>query len=266
MFDGDGLARASSSQQLRLKRLASSGAADKLKRASASRADGSAAGVAGAVVGEAVVAQQPAGEAGEVYDNVESEEDLARVPAEYLSGEAKRPLLSRDEAGHSYTHVLRPLFYSVCFILLVELLERLAYYGVVATQLSYLTGHYDPAWSANMDSVQASAFVGSSVAITYTMPFVGAIVADSLLGNFVTILLFSIAFYLPGLLLIALSAYPQLVSATFPTTMVSVAMLGLYPMGAGAIKACVNVMGAQQYHPVLQSAQIERFYVNFYIA
>ncbi len=264
MFEGDGLARASSSH---LKRLASSGAADKLKRASASRADGSAAaGVAGTVDAEALTAAQQAGEASEVYDNVQSEEDLARVPAEYLSGEAKRPLLSRDEAGNSYTHVLRPLFYSVCFILLVELLERLAYYGVVATQLSYLTGHYDPDWSANMDSVQASAFVGSSVAITYTMPFVGAIVADSLLGNFVTILLFSLAFYLPGLLLIALSAYPQLVSATFPTTMVSVAMLGLYPMGAGAIKACVNVMGAQQYHPVLQSAQIERFYVNFYIA
>jgi hypothetical protein len=269
MYEGENLARASSSQR-ELRRLASSRAEAALKRASASRVGGSAR-AAGAADAEAAVpvpvpgAPQQAG-AEEVFDNVQSEEDLARVPAEYLSGDAKRPLLSRDEAGHKYTHVLKPLFYSVCFILLVELLERLAYYGVVFTQLSYLSGHYDSAWSANMTSVEASAFVGSSVAITYTMPFVGAIVADSLLGNFWTILLFSLVFYLPGLLLIALSSYPFLVSATFPITMVTWAMLGLYPMGAGAIKACVNVMGAQQYHPVLQKAQIERFYVNFYLA
>ncbi len=275
MYEGENLARASSSQRL-LRRIASSSAEAALKRASASRVGGSAraAGAAEAVdavhepVHEPVPvpgAPQQAGEE-EVFDNVQSEEDLARVPVEFLSDDAKRPLLSRDEAGHKYKHVLKPLFYSVCFILLVELLERLAYYGVVFTQLSYLSGHYDAAWSANMTSVEASAFVGSSVAITYTMPFVGAIVADSLLGNFWTILLFSLAFYLPGLILIALSSYPGLVSATFPMTMVQVAMLALYPMGAGAIKACVNVMGAQQYHPVVQKAQIERFYVNFYLA
>jgi POT family proton-dependent oligopeptide transporter len=264
MYEGENLARASSSQR-QLRRLASSSAEAALKRASASRVGAGAAEAVDAVPVPGPGAPQQAGEE-EVFDNVQCEEDLARVPAEFLSGDAKRPLLSRDEADNTYTHVLKPLFYSVCFILLVELLERLAYYGVVFTQLSYLSGHYDPAWSANMTSVEASAFVGSSVAITYTMPFVGAIVADSLLGNFWTILLFSLVFYLPGLLMIALSSVPGLVSATFPMTMVTWAMLGFYPMGAGAIKACVNVMGAQQYHPVLQKAQIERFYVNFYLA
>ena len=266
MYEGENLARASSSQR-QLRRLESSSAEAALKRASASRVGaGAAQGVDAVPVPGPGAPQQPRAGEEEVFDNVQCEEDLARVPAEFLSGDAKRPLLSRDEVGHTYMHVLKPLFYSVCFILLVELLERLAYYGVVFTQLSYLSGHYDPAWSANMTSVEASAFVGSSVAITYTMPFVGAIVADSLLGNFLTILLFSLVFYLPGLLMIALSSVPGLVSATFPMAMVTWAMLCLYPMGAGAIKACVNVMGAQQYHPVLQKAQIERFYVNFYLA
>jgi len=202
----------------------------------------------------------------ELESNVHKEEQLVNVPAEFLSGDPKRPLLYRDHSGNEYTYVLKPMFYSVVFILVVELLERLSYYGINFTQMAYLGGQYNSNWSMNMTTPQASAYVGSSVAITYTMPFVGAIMADTFIGNFFTILLFSIGAYLPGLLLIALSAYPYLLGPTFPSTVLSVAMLGLYPLGAGAIKACVNILGAQQYHPLLQKAQIERYYVNFYLA
>ena len=202
---------------------------------------------------------------GELPSNVDSEEQLLSVPGEYLSGDPFRPLLSRDEDGNEYKHVLRPMLFSVVFILLVELLERLSYYGVVFTQMSYLTGKYDATWSANMTTVQASQFVGSSVAITYSMPFLGAILADTFFGNYATILLFSIAAYLPGLLLLALTAVPYLLGETFNMGALTASLLVLYPMGAGAIKACVNVMGAQQYHPVLQKSMIEAFYVNFYL-
>merc|ERR1711957_767946 len=30
-------------------------------------------------------------------------------------------------------------------------------------------------------------------------------------------------------------------------------------------KACVNVFGAKQFHPVLQSSLIESYYINFYM-
>ena len=202
----------------------------------------------------------------ELLDNVDSEEQLAQVPSEYLSGDAAKPLLSRDAAGNEYKHVLRPMLFSVVFILLVELLERLSYYGVVFTQMSYLTGQYNAEWSANMTTVQASQFVSSSVAITYSMPFLGALIADTFIGNYATILLFSVASYMPGLLLIALTAVPYLLGETFNMSALTAALLVLYPMGAGAIKACVNVMGAQQYHPVLQKKMIEAYYVNFYLA
>jgi hypothetical protein len=36
-----------------------------------------------------------------------------------------------------------------------------------------------------------------------------------------------------------------------------VGLLGLYPLGAGALKSCVNVFGAQRFHPVVQRDQIK---------
>ncbi len=36
-------------------------------------------------------------------------------------------------------------------------------------------------------------------------------------------------------------------------------------LGLGAIRVCVNVLGAQQFHPVLQRRQIKSYYVNFYL-
>ncbi len=149
------------------------------------------------------------------------------------------------------------MFLSVVFILLVELLERLSFYGVMLAQMTYLTGQYNAEWSANMKTVQASQLVSSSVAITYSMPFLGALIADTFIGNDATILVFSVASYMPGLLLIALTAVPYLLGETFNRSALTGALLVLYPTGAGAIKACVNVMGAQQYHPVLHKKMIE---------
>ena len=80
----------------------------------------------------------------------------------------------------------------------------------------------------------------------------------------VAILIFSIGAYFLGLVLIALLAYPHLLGQTFPTAFVKVSMLFLYPLGAGAIKALVNVMGAQQFHPILHKDPIMSYYVTFY--
>jgi dipeptide/tripeptide permease len=43
------------------------------------------------------------------------------------------------------------------------------------------------------------------------------------------------------------------------------ALLILWPIGTGTVKACVNVFGAKQFHPLLQSSLIERYYVTFYM-
>jgi dipeptide/tripeptide permease len=46
--------------------------------------------------------------------------------------------------------------------------------------------------------------------------------------------------------------------------MVYVSLFGLIVIGAGGIKSCVNVLGAQQFHPTLQKEAITRFFTYFY--
>jgi POT family proton-dependent oligopeptide transporter len=207
--------------------------------------------------------EAPAEGSGELDENVHSEEQLSRVPAAYLSGDAARPLVAHDAHGHAYSYVLRPMMYSVVLILLQEALERMAYYGVSNTIAPWLQGEYSQ-WNANFSSAQALSLSGTTAAMTGSMPFVGALMADSLIGCYWTIVIFGVMAYLPGLLLIALSAKPYALGATFNTPALLAGLLVLYPLGAGALKSCVNVFGAQQFHPVMQREQIKTYYVLFY--
>jgi len=66
-------------------------------------------------------------------------------------------------------------------------------------------------------------------------------------------------FYLPGLLLISLTTFPSLLGPTFNLGVLKAGLLGLMPTGAGFIKPIVNVFGAKQFHPVVQSSLIEPY-------
>jgi proton-dependent oligopeptide transporter, POT family len=138
------------------------------------------------------------------------------------------------------------MFYSVNFILLVELLERFSFYGVSYTQTSFLTGAYNEDWNADMSAIAASSYVSVSTAVAYSMPFVGAFLADNVLGDYWSILFGNICFYIPGLLLILLSSVPYLLGDTFNQKVLSIGLLGLWPMGTGIVKSIVNVFGAKQ--------------------
>ncbi|KAF4654177.1 hypothetical protein FOL46_008845 [Perkinsus olseni] len=46
--------------------------------------------------------------------------------------------------------------------------------------------------------------------------------------------------------------------------MVHLSLMVLITLGSGGIKSCVNVMGAQQFHPELHKALITRFFTYFY--
>jgi len=50
----------------------------------------------------------------------------------------------------------------------------------------------------------------------------------------------------------------------FNTDLLTIGVLFLWPLGTGMIKSIVNVFGAKQFHPVLQSSLIESYYVSFY--
>ena len=197
--------------------------------------------------------------------NVTTEEQMADLPKECLSGVEERPLRHVDEDGQVFHYALQPMTYSVLFILIVELLERFAFYGVNYTQTAYLTGSYDRDWNADMSAVEASSYVSVSVAVAYTTPFLGAFLADSLLGDYYSLLVGALVFYLPGLTLIALTTIPGLLGSEFNSTALAAGLIFLWPFGTGIVKSIVNVFGAKQFHPLLQSSLIESYYVSFYM-
>lgn len=201
----------------------------------------------------------------ELPNNVSTEEQLKLLPAECLSGDTERPLRHIDEMGLSSHHALQPMVYSVIFILLVELLERFSFYGINYTQTSYLTGAYDERWNAGMEAVPASSYVSISTAVAYTAPFLGAILADSLLGDYWSIIFGSVVFYLPGLFLIALTTVPHFLGRQFNRGALAFGLLFMWPVGTGIVKSVVNVFGAKQFHPLLQASLIESYYVKFYM-
>lgn len=198
--------------------------------------------------------------------NICQENQLSLVPQECLSGETKRPLRHVDDEGTVYHYALRPMKHSIPFVLIVELLERFSFYGIYFTLTLFLTGTYDEDWNAGFDSVKAASFVSLSTMVAYSTPFVGALLADSIFGDYKSILFGCLCFYLPGLFCVAASTVPHLFGTSkFNQNLVALGTLFLWPMGTGSIKSIVNVFGAKQFHPLLQSDQIESYYVNFYM-
>jgi len=76
------------------------------------------------------------------YDNLPSDvntkDKLACLPEEFLSDTKDRPLKSMGKDGTVYYYALKPLLYSVFLILLIEGLERFAYYGIQFSETNYL--------------------------------------------------------------------------------------------------------------------------------
>jgi len=190
----------------------------------------------------------------ELPNDVSRVEQLSSLPLVCLNQNPRskkdRPLRHVDEDGSVSIYALNPMTYSVIYILLVELLERFSFYGISYTETLYLTGIYDDRknhfldaerWNADMSAIQASSMVSISTAIAYSCPFVGAILADCFLGDYKAMLVGSICFYLPGLLLILGSSIPHLWGLeVFNRKMLCTGLLVLWPIGTGIVKSIVN--------------------------
>lgn len=185
--------------------------------------------------------------------NVSEESQLARLPKECLASsnienstgddarmKRERPLRHVDGSGNEFFYSLKPMQYSVVFILLVELFERFSFYGIYYTQTLFLTGAYNKDWNAGFASVQASTFVSASTMIAYTTPFVGAYFSDSLFGDYHSLMIGLLFFYIPGVALVVLTTVPNLLGDEFNNTLLTVGFLFLWPLGTGIIKSIVN--------------------------
>ncbi|KAM4609457.1 solute carrier family 15 member 1 [Polymixia lowei] len=154
---------------------------------------------------------------------------------------------------------------SIFFIVVNEFCERFSYYGMRAVLVLYFT--YFLRWDDDLATSVYHAFV----ALCYLTPILGAIVADSWLGKFKTIIYLSIV-YAIGQVVMAVSAIHDITDTNrdgVPDNMtfhVTLSMVGLFliALGTGGIKPCVAAFGGDQFADH-QEKQRRTFFSVFYL-
>ncbi|XP_067459736.1 solute carrier family 15 member 1 [Thunnus thynnus] len=154
---------------------------------------------------------------------------------------------------------------SIFFIVVNEFCERFSYYGMRAVLVLYFK--YFLRWDDDM----ATSIYHTFVALCYLTPILGAIVADSWLGKFKTIVYLSIV-YAIGQVAMAVSAIHDITDSDRDgtpdniTLHVVLSMVGLFliALGTGGIKPCVAAFGGDQFNDD-QESQRRTFFSVFYL-
>ncbi|KAE8679230.1 Protein NRT1/ PTR FAMILY 5.16 [Hibiscus syriacus] len=145
---------------------------------------------------------------------------------------------------------------SASFIILVEVAERFAYFGISTNLISYLTGPLSQ--STATAAAQVNAWSGAAA----LLPLLGAFIADSFLGRYRTIIVASLVYVL-GLGLLTLSATLPSVTTSGAHNADNVTLntsselqfqvilfffsLYLVAFAQGGHKPCVLAFGADQF-------------------
>uniref|UniRef100_A0A3P8Z8S3 Solute carrier family 15 member 1a n=1 Tax=Esox lucius TaxID=8010 RepID=A0A3P8Z8S3_ESOLU len=154
---------------------------------------------------------------------------------------------------------------SIFFIVVNEFCERFSYYGMRAVLVLYFR------YFLQFDDDLATSIYHTFVALCYLTPILGAIIADSWLGKFKTIIYLSIV-YAIGQVVMAVSAVNDITdsdrngtpdSLTFHITMSMLGLL-LIALGTGGIKPCVAAFGGDQFQDH-QAKQRGTFFSVFYL-
>ncbi|XP_032720008.1 solute carrier family 15 member 1 [Lontra canadensis] len=155
---------------------------------------------------------------------------------------------------------------SIFFIVVNEFCERFSYYGMRALLILYFRRFIG--WDDNL----STAIYHTFVALCYLTPILGALIADSWLGKFKTIVSLSIV-YTIGQAVTAVSSINDLTDFNhdgIPDNLsvhVALSMIGLalIALGTGGIKPCVSAFGGDQFEEG-QEKQRNRFFSIFYLA
>ncbi|XP_074048037.1 solute carrier family 15 member 1 [Macrotis lagotis] len=154
---------------------------------------------------------------------------------------------------------------SIFFIIINEFCERFSYYGMKAILVIYFK--YFIGWSDSLSTVIYHTFI----ALCYLTPILGALIADSWLGKFKTIISLSIV-YTVGQVVTAISSIGELSGTQDgkplnPALHIILTLLGLVliALGTGGIKPCVSAFGGDQFEEN-QEKQRNRFFSIFYLA
>ncbi|KDP40528.1 hypothetical protein JCGZ_24527 [Jatropha curcas] len=124
------------------------------------------------------------------------------------------------------------------FIIFVEMAERFAFYGLAGNLITYLTNEL------HQPTATAVKNVNTWIGVSAIFPIFGAVLADSFLGRFTTILLASIIYFI-GMVLLTFS-----VSIIPMHYREAVFFLALYilAIGEGGHKPCVQTFAADQFN------------------
>lgn len=153
---------------------------------------------------------------------------LNAVTVDGFSDYRGRPILRSDSGG----------WRSAIFIIVVELSERFAFYGVSLNLMSYLTG------PLGQSKATAAQKVNTWTGVASLMSLLGAFIADCFLGRYQTIILAS-ALYVLALGLLTLSA--ELSSTPQSQVILFFSSLYLIAFAEGGHKPCVQAFGAEQF-------------------
>jgi peptide/histidine transporter 3/4 len=159
----------------------------------------------------------------------------------------------------------RSIILSVCaFVLVTELCERLAYYGLTGSLPIFF--HKELGFQKDFATELSSLFSS----FNYITPLVGAYLADARWGRYKTILVFCVV-YVAGMATCVASSYPAFLLAQGGDvgTVRMTFLLGLFggvAVGSGGIKPNVVTLGADQFdtRDPSQNAEKDRFFNYFY--
>ena len=140
---------------------------------------------------------------------------------------------------------------AVWLMALVSLSERFTYYGISAPFQNYIQNPFDdPLRPGALNLGQATATRLNNVfsLFVYVTPVGAAIIADSWLGKYKT-LLYSTIIYLLGCIILVATSFPSAIKANagLPGLIVAMIIIG---SGLGGVKACVSPFMADQYKNV----------------
>ncbi|CAA7046160.1 unnamed protein product [Microthlaspi erraticum] len=123
------------------------------------------------------------------------------------------------------------------FIIVVEMAERFAFYGLASNLMTFLTNEL------GQSTATAAKHINTWIGVSCIFPILGAFLADSILGRFKTVLLSSFI-YLLGMVMLPLS-----VTVVAPEMREKVLFMALYVMavGEGGHKPCVMTFAADQF-------------------
>lgn len=137
----------------------------------------------------------------------------------------------------------------VPFIIGNEAAERFSFYGMKTILFVFMTSYLlSSSGQPNpMEPAEARQAVSLFAASAYFFPILGAIVADAILGKYLTIMILSIVYCIGHLALALMDMPPAMLERSFEPRTLLIIGLALIALGSGGIKPCVSANVGDQF-------------------